>query len=101
MKNLLLDEQNLLSRIESLYLYQLIYRYFSKMKNTYLEYCEWCNVLNKSPKDKWNNHLNRPVERFTINLLNISGFRAAVNFARLYNFLKKHIKKKQTVTEIL
>lgn len=101
-QSLLKEEQVLISKIESLYLYQLIYRYFALVRNPYTGYHEWCNSTNKLiNKPKWNEELNRPIERLTIKLVNTSGIGTTVIFARMYNYLKQRLKKGRTITEVL
>ena len=101
-QSLLKENQVLISKIASLYLYQLIYRYFALIKNPRLGYQKWCNSINElSIKPKWNEKLNRPIEWLTIKLVNTSGISSAVIFARIYNYLKQRLKKGKTTTEIL
>lgn len=101
-QSLLREKQVLISKIESLYLYQLIYRYFALVRNPRTGYHEWCNSTNNSVnKQKWNEELNRPIERLTIKLVNTSGISVTVIFARIYNYLKQCLKKGRTTTEFL
>lgn len=85
----------LLSRIKSLYLYQLIFRYFvysSCYKDEYIKYYHQCF---KAPNTKWDAKLNRTVEICTINIVNRLGIREAVIFAKLYLNLKNKIRIKK------
>lgn len=94
------NSSELISRIESLYLYQLVFRYFlfegSKERSNH--YQKWVKSLKCS---KWNPKLNRQIERITILLTNYFGINSAVYFAKLYNFVKHILRPEITVNQIL
>lgn len=94
------NSSELILRIESLYLYQLVFRYFlfEGSKDRYNDYQKWVNSLKSS---KWNPKLNRQIERITILLTNYFGINSAVYFAKLYNFVKHVLRPEITVNQIL
>lgn len=92
-KDLLSDieaEKYLVKKIESLYLYQLVFRFFIyKRQNIIKDYLQWCRGIGfNDSKHIWMTSLNRLVERITIRLVNLFGIRSAVLFAQIYNYLK-------------
>lgn len=90
--------QSLYQRVLSLYLYQLIFRQFAMSKNYHMLYQQWVQAVGQ---DHWNENLNRPIERLTIQLVNHFGIHAAVLLARSYLQVKKFVKKGTQGTEIL
>lgn len=85
----------LLLKIKSLYLYQLIFRYFiysPYYKSEYTKYYHQCFGVSN---DRWCTRLNRTVEICTINIVNNLGIRAAIIFAKLYLKLKDRFKNKE------
>lgn len=86
---------SLLLKIKSLYLYQLVFRYFVYSSCFKKEYIEYYNQCFENSNAKWNANLNRIVEISTINIVNNFGIRAAVIFAKLYLNLKHKIKLKE------
>lgn len=83
------EEDDLLAKIKSLYLYQLIFRYFAYVSDYRKGYKRWVVVLGTN---QWDSNLNRTVERLSIQLTNHLGISKAVMFARIYNALK-HIAR--------
>lgn len=79
----------LTSRVASLYLYQLVFRYFVRVPNYRRQYRQWRLAVQKCQSGSWNGDLNRWVERMTIRLINSGGIVVAVLFARGYLRVKQ------------
>lgn len=91
------------SKIKSLYLYQLVFRYFAyeKREARISDYIIWCKEAEKAPHDNWNIGLNRSIEKLTIIVINHFGINAATLLAKTYIRLKQFIIKSGTKSEIL
>lgn len=83
------DTADLIKRIESLYLYQLIFRLFKNDINFKNNYQKYCLMTNHPINSDWNTNLTRQVECFSIKLVNNFGISAARLFANFYTTGKK------------
>lgn len=92
------DYSEVYERIKSLYLYQLVFRQFVFNKNYHCSYRKWVNSLDQK---HWSTELNRPIERWTVQLVNSVGIQAAVIMARFYLHLKKVVKHGAESKELL
>lgn len=93
-------ETELIEKIKSLYLYQLVFRYFvycnpQKYRADYSTY----KKIYQDNKN-WSNDLNRKVEAITITIINKFGLKNAVYFSKLY-LLSKKVLKRQEKSRIL
>lgn len=85
---------NLLERIKSLYLYQLVFRFFSSQKVNSLDaYLIYRHGVNQSRA--WNTELSRLIERITIYLINYVSIRGAVCMAKIYLAIKHAFLEKK------
>lgn len=90
----------LIQQILSLYLYQLVFRYFALIPNYRSEYRRWQRGVLNFRTARWSTDLQRWVERTTIRLINHFDIQAAVQFARLYLFIK-HLKSHSVNDQLL
>ncbi|MCC4516218.1 glycosyltransferase family 2 protein [Limosilactobacillus reuteri] len=86
------DTADLIQRIESLYLYQLIFRLFKNDINFKSDYQKYCLMTNHPVNSNWNTNLTRQVECFSIKLVNNFGINVARHFASFYITGKKIIR---------
>lgn len=86
------DDKSLIKLIDLLYLYQLIFRYFV-YSNGKAQYKEYLQLVGLRKQDFAKYRLSRFVERITIIFLYLFGFKFTVQFAKIYLWLKKNLKK--------
>lgn len=89
--------------ITSLYLYQLVFRYFmyEKREARISDYIIWCKEFGNTPHSHWKIELNRNIEKLTIIMINQFGINGAVLLARIYTMLKRIIIRHNSKSEIL
>lgn len=91
----------LIGQIESLYMYQLVFRYWLYIDRPSAHYSQWSEEIRAGNSSRWNENLNRAVEKITIYLVNKFGITVALKFAQLYVLLKRLMPKKMQPTNVI